>query len=56
MLVFNLIIVTALPVFTTSAESMIEVTVMEGVRFNCKGEGLPEVTYQWFYANDTGKL
>ena len=29
---------------------------MDTVRFNCKGNGMPEVTYEWFYENEIGEL
>ena len=28
---------------------------MEDVTLYCKGEGEPEVTYEWFYVNDSGE-
>lgn len=34
--------------------SEVSVTEEGEVKFNCKGEGMPEVTYDWFYRNDTG--
>ena len=48
--------VTALPVFTTRIQNVTEVPSMEDVRFYCKGEGEPEVTYEWFYTNGSGNL
>ena len=41
--------------FTTLGSSTVSVTEESDVRFNCKGEGLPSVTYEWFYQNETGK-
>ena len=29
---------------------------MEDIRLRCKGKGKPEVTYEWFYTNDSGEL
>ena len=46
----------ATPAFTTPNSSVIPVTKEGVVRFNCKGEGMPEVTYEWFYENKTGEL
>ena len=40
----------------SSSSGEVQVTLMGNVRFMCKAEGLPAVTYQWWYANDTGKL
>ena len=48
--------VIANPTFTTPYTSEVTVTVMDDVRFNCKGEGMPTVTYEFFYENDTGEL
>ena len=44
-----------MPVFTTQVQNVKEVPVMEDVRFYCRGEGEPEVTYEWFYTNGSGK-
>ena len=48
------IIVIANPIFTTLSSNPVAVTDMDDVRFNCKGEGMPSVTYEWFYQNETG--
>ena len=46
----------AYPSFATPITSTVSVTDMDTVRFNCKGEGMPEVTYEWFYENEIGEL
>ena len=46
----------AYPSFATPITSAVTVTDMDTVRFNCKGNGMPEVTYEWFYENEIGKL
>ena len=45
-----------MPVFTIHVQNVTEVPSMEYVRFYCKGEGEPEVTYEWFYTNGSGNL
>ena len=45
-----------MPSFTHPTSNEVQVIFMGDVRFMCMAEGLPAVTYQWFYANDTGKL
>ena len=45
-----------MPSFTHSTNNQRIVAFMDDVRFMCIAEGLPAVTYQWLYANDTGKL
>ena len=52
----NGIIVTAKPTFTTPSTNEVRVTDMEDIRLRCKGDGKPEVTYEWFYTNDSGEL
>ena len=44
-----------MPVFTTQVEDERKVPVMDSVRFYCEGVGEPEVTYEWFYTNGSGK-
>ena len=44
------------PSFVTPITSTVTVTDMDTVRFNCKGNGMPEVTYEWFYENEIGEL
>ena len=43
------------PTFTTPISSEVSVTEEDDVTFNCKGEGMPTVTYEWFYQNETGE-
>ena len=43
------------PTFTTPISSEVAVTEEDDVSFNCKGEGMPIVTYEWFYQNETGE-
>ena len=43
------------PTFTTPVSSEVAVTGGDDVIFNCKGEGMPTVTYEWFYQNETGE-
>ena len=54
-LVYVHIIVIVNPTFTTPISSEVSVTEEDDVTFNCKGEGMPTVTYEWFYQNETGE-
>ena len=43
-----------MPVFNARVQNVRGVPIMDNVRFFCKGEGEPEVTYEWYYTNGSG--
>ena len=45
----------AMPTINSAPED-VDATDMEEVIFNCNSDGQPEVTYEWFFTNTSGKL
>ena len=51
----NIITAVAYPTFITPGTSEVTVIDMRNVALKCEGKGEPEVTYEWFYVNDSGE-